>query len=482
MKRQALNPILPSYEYIPDAEPRVFGDRLYLFGSHDKFNGKKFCMNDYVCWSAPVKDLSDWRYEGILYRKNQDPMNPNGTHRLYAPDVARGPDGRYYLYYAFDLMGVIGVAVCDSPAGAYEFYGHVSHPDGRVLGGQKKSQFQFDPGAFVDDDGKIYLYSGFAPGFNLPAFLTQHKKRYTDGAFVMELEEDMKTVKGEPKRLFGQPQEAVGTEFEGHSFFEAGSMRKIGGRYYFIYSSQNNHELCYTLGASPMGPFRFGGTLVSIGDIFPHRKDHLKKALNFTGNTHGSIVEIEGQRYVFYHRQTNRHMFSRQAMAEKIDIDDDGNILQAELTSCGLNDGYLKGRGEYDAGIACHLTSRKGTRKYSLYSKLRGPFPYFTQSGEDREDHPDQYIANMRDGSTAGFKYFSIKNLKEIGVRVSSPKGGAMEVSTGPGEPPFAVIPLSPSDGVRTCSVETALPDGDHALYFRFRGRGVLNFHRFRLA
>ena len=30
-------------------------------------------MNDYVCYSAPVDDLSDWRYEGIIYHKNQDP-------------------------------------------------------------------------------------------------------------------------------------------------------------------------------------------------------------------------------------------------------------------------------------------------------------------------------------------------------------------------------------------------------------------------
>lgn len=31
----------------------MFGDRVYLYGSHDKFNGRFFCMNDYVCYSAP---------------------------------------------------------------------------------------------------------------------------------------------------------------------------------------------------------------------------------------------------------------------------------------------------------------------------------------------------------------------------------------------------------------------------------------------
>lgn len=73
MKKTMVNPYLPLWEHIPDGEPHVFGDRLYLFGSHDKFGGRKYCMKDYVCWSVPVDDLSDWRREGVIYRKKQDP-------------------------------------------------------------------------------------------------------------------------------------------------------------------------------------------------------------------------------------------------------------------------------------------------------------------------------------------------------------------------------------------------------------------------
>ena len=54
MKKQAFNPYLPSWEYVPDGEPHVFGDRVYVYGSHDRFNGETFCLNDYICWSAPV--------------------------------------------------------------------------------------------------------------------------------------------------------------------------------------------------------------------------------------------------------------------------------------------------------------------------------------------------------------------------------------------------------------------------------------------
>ena len=119
MKKQAFNPYLPSWEYIPDGEPYVFNGRVYVYGSHDFYNGYVFCMGDYVCWSAPVDDLGNWRYEGVIYKKTQDPENPDGTMCLYAPDVTVGPDGRYYLFYVLDKLPVVSVAVCDTPAGKY---------------------------------------------------------------------------------------------------------------------------------------------------------------------------------------------------------------------------------------------------------------------------------------------------------------------------------------------------------------------------
>ena len=67
-------------------------------------------------------DLGNWRYEGVIYKKTDDPFNKAGKMCLYAPDVTVGPDGRYYLYYVLDKVSVVSVAVCDTPAGKYEFY------------------------------------------------------------------------------------------------------------------------------------------------------------------------------------------------------------------------------------------------------------------------------------------------------------------------------------------------------------------------
>ena len=56
MIKQVYNPYLPLDEYIPDGEPHVFGDRIYIFGSHDREGGSTYCELDYTVYSAPVSD------------------------------------------------------------------------------------------------------------------------------------------------------------------------------------------------------------------------------------------------------------------------------------------------------------------------------------------------------------------------------------------------------------------------------------------
>ena len=186
MKKQVYNPFLPLDTYIPDGEPHVFGDRVYLFGSHDKEGGNTFCMLPYEIWSAPVGDLSDWTSKGINYRAEQDPLAAKENAYMYAPDCVQGNDGRYYLYYCLSgykgnggYSGPIGVAVCDTPDGKYEFYGHVRNADGTPL----KRFVPFDP-AVINDYGTIRLYYGtWYPFDELPRFTRPIMRRVQAGMF-----------------------------------------------------------------------------------------------------------------------------------------------------------------------------------------------------------------------------------------------------------------------------------------------------------
>lgn len=143
-----------------------------------------------------------------------------------------------------------------------------------------------------------------------------------------------------------------------HSFYEAASLRKLGNLYYFIWSSHAGHELCYATSRYVDREYTYRGVLISNGDIgIEGRKE--KDRLYPTGTNHGSIEEINGKYYVFYHRQTHNTAFSRQGCAEEITIESGGMIRQVEMTSCGLNGSPLKGEGRYPAAICCNLTNGK---------------------------------------------------------------------------------------------------------------------------
>lgn len=477
MIKQVYNPYLPLDEYIPDGEPHVFGDRVYIYGSHDKEGGYTFCMRDYVVYSAPIDDLKSWRYEGVIYKASQDPNYKNsncgncdcdnnscennsyykaedeyknvGSDELkymYAPDVVKGNDGKYYLYYCMGgdygfggYTGPISVAVCDSPSGKFEFLGHVKNKDGSTM----MKYVCFDP-AVLNDNGTIRLYYGTQYSYEEePDFLENESYINSEiemfgrtreeilsyvekgdsimGPVMLVLEDDMITVKEEAKHII--PYKVKGTTFEEHPFFEGPSMRKVGDKYYFIYSSWQNHELCYATSDYPDRDFVFGGTVVSNGDVgFNGRKT--EDRLNMTGTTHGSIVDINGEWYVFFHRLTHKSDYSRQSCAEKILIKNDGSIDQVEITSCGLNGGPLVGKGLYPAVIACNLT--QGQMPHGSNTVYGFEFPNVNHKGNER------FIAEIENDTLIGFKYFSFENVNNITVRIRFENENNKAVFNGP--------------------------------------------------
>ncbi|MGG3452361.1 family 43 glycosylhydrolase [Paenibacillus rhizolycopersici] len=472
MKKQGFNPYLPSWEYVPDGEPHVWGDRVYVYGSHDRFNGHVFCLNDYVCWSAPVEDLGDWRYEGVIYKKTDDPLNPDGRMCLYAPDVTVGPDGRYYLYYVLDKVPIVSVAVCETPAGEFEFYGYVQYADGTRLGEKAGDEPQFDPGVLTEGE-RTYLYTGFCAAGD----------RSRHGAMVTVLGPDMLTIVEEP--VFVAPSEpySKGSEFEGHAFFEAPSIRKKDDTYYLIYSSIVMHELCYATSPFPTHGFVYQGVLISNNDLHIDSYKPADKPMYYGGNNHGSIERINGKWYVFYHRHTNGTAFCRQGCIERIHFREDGTIAQAEMTSSGPNGGPLVGHGEYPAYLACHLFCKDEatyTGGFGSGAWMDSRFPKITQDGKDGDEEIG-YIANMTDSATAGFKYFDCHGIKKVKIKVRGYCQGAFEIQTAWEGPALGTIPVDFTNVWTEYTADIAIPDGIQALYFKYTGNGCADLASFAL-
>lgn len=476
MREQIFNPYLPEGQYFPDGEPHVFGDRVYVYASHDKFGGNRFCMGDYKVWSAPLDDLSAWSCNKVaLPRKNI--YNKSGYKCMYAPDCTRGADGRYYLYFCFDFENRICVAASDMPDGPFEIIGCVKHADGKLYGTKKGDVMCFDPALYTDEDGQTYLYSGFSPSLLIRTGLKLKglKNVKEVGGQVMKLKADMTTIDGEPKMSAPGRSNSAGTGFEGHEFYEASSMRKIGDRFYFIYSSVLSHELCYAVGDRPDGPFEYGGTIISNGDFGIGRAPDEPKA--YWGNNHGSAVELNGQWYIFYHRQTNKNEQTRQGCAEPIYIDGDGKIKQVQTTSCGLNGAPLKGEGTYPAYIACGLRSEAGACKCA-YGPMRrwtyGEHPCITQ------ENGRQFIQNLRRGSRADYRFFDIKGLKAFAATVRGGEG-AIEVFADGADEPFAKVPIKKTENWAQFKADCSLADGVHELKLTYNGEGACDILDFTL-
>lgn len=452
------NPYMPLWEHVPDGEPRVFeheGEkRVYVYGSHD-IERDKYCGRNYVVWSAPVTDLTNWKCHGVAYETHYDSV-------LYAPDVVKKGD-TYYMYAAEQCGSLIVVASSKTPWGPFE------NPVETKLG--------FDPGILVDDDGKVYAYWG---GCAAPCY-------------IAELADDMATIKEET--LVSNPMGHSTCPWDpiddGHislvdGFFEASSPRKVLGKYVYIFSKRyekpvpelgvfepNNGFLSYKYSDSPLGPFIGGGDISFNGGEILKDAEGVGTMTYQWGNNHGSIIEVNGKWYVFYHRQTGVNEYSRQAMLEPIDVamGSDGAIYigdvkylsgepvaskPVEMTSQGPHVNGLDAYCWISAGYACHISG----------SSVRA---YVEPSYEQRDDLSTP-VVGITNHTTVGFRYLQFGNSSpksvtavlrshkplQIQVRIDSYQGRVI-----------STLDFSGKENEITADLTTGVV-GKHAVYFEF--------------
>ena len=151
------------------------------------------------------------------------------------------------------------------------------------------------------------------------------------------------------------------------------------------------------------------------------------------------------------------------------------------MTSCGLNDGPLKGKGNYPSYIACNVYGKKGTRFLSMIKHPKSGHPYLTQEGKDREQGSDQYIANMCDGAVAGFKYFDLRETSKVRINIKGKATGIVYVSTEEGGKPVAKIQVKPCKEQPGFAADVNGLGEKEALYFSYKGTGAFNFMSFDL-
>lgn len=422
------NPYMPLWEHIPDGEPYVFEDpdqpgmlRVYVYGSHDS-RITDYCGREQVVWSASVDSLNLWRYDGEILRVDKnakgEPFDSAGTADvLFAPDVTlvTGADGKktYYLF-PNDQTGYRNALIAKSsrPDGPFEVCNWNQDNPSQVVG-----VYGFDPAVFVDDDGRVYGYWGF--GHSMAAEM--------DPVTMATVKPGTEVVDG----MIPGFQEQPGNVFR---FFEASSIRKIKDKYVFIYSRftadgefglpTTNYTLAYAYSDHPLGPWTYGGTIIDGRARDVNEQGDTIASANVSGNTHGSICEINGQWYVFYHRQSGLNEFARQAMVAPITVQvEEGaggkvRISEGEYTSEGFALDGLDPLERHSAGIACWYTGPKVAVHEWPNNTFYGSYVEAGYGTDDRFKAPYDLRNNTNDvvnntaGSIVGYKYFNFTATK----------------------------------------------------------------------
>ena len=546
----AQNPYLPLWEHLPDGEPRVFEDpdnpgkmRAYIIGSHD-VTYKSYCGNDIRIWSAPVENLTDWRDEGPVFSHYV-----NGKwDTMFAPDLVEVKDkatGKktYWLYpHSRGWRRVPMVCKGDRPDGPFTPVNLNADGTACVDG----SIIDFDPSVFIENitDRKD---PDFARGFRAYVFYGfRHSTAFEldqDNMYAVRPNTQIHDYFIPASERYGVIRDPKGTQYPAlykgqnpgeFNFFEASSIRQVGNKYVMVFSGYSgpdyglgstNSALRYAYGDSPLGPWRSGGVLVDSRGVVPNEDGTHLVGMNAAHNTHGSLQEINGQWYVFYHRPPRGFGFARQAMVAPVKIEWDKKAVAkggqvrivaydpyaknnewtaeasdgtkytgAEVTSEGFHIFGLPPYAYYSAGIACYMSNQQW---------LQDNFDVWNNSMD---------LANIPNGGIVGFKYFGFGGLAKASKGINAfngtktgdgtklclnltPKGkGAFRIhvmldgpysnATWQGKE-IAVVDVKGDAAQKAASYEVAVPaveglTGKHAIYLVIEGKGsegLLDLH-----
>ena len=441
------NPYLPLWEHLPDGEPRVFEDpdnpgkyRAYIIGSHD-VRFKSYCGADIRMWSAPVEDLTDWRDDGPIFTYNIQGQ----WDVMYAPDLVeiKGKDGKkvYYLFpHSRGHRREAMVCKGNRPDGPFTPV-NLNEDGTQTLPG---SILGFDPSIFVEEitDPKDADYeTGFrAYGFwgfqrSSAAQLDQNTMwSVRPGTDIIPYFVPASTREGQIKDPKGTTYPALYKEQNplDFNFFEASSIRKVGNKYIMIFSGYSgpeyglgntNSTLRYAYGDSPLGPWRSGGVLVDSRGVVPNHDGTKLQGTNAAHNTHGSLQEINGQWYVFYHRPPRGFGNARQAMVAPVTIKwDKKPVANGGKVTINGYDPYSKGNvwtakaSNGDEYTGAEVTSEGfqiyGMDPYKYYSA--GYACYLSNIGSQQDSWDiwqNSMPINVQGGDVIGYKYFGFGGL-----------------------------------------------------------------------
>lgn len=276
------NPVLPGYF----ADPSIVQHegKFYMYVTADPW-GTDFLS----CWVSD--DFQNWTFNKLNWPTKEACTTPfSSDSKVWAPSVIKKGDA-FYMYIS--VGSEIWCGKANHPLGPWE-----NMLEDQVMIPYDTTRFYhvIDAEAFLDDDGKAYLYWG--SGWN---WINGH-------CYVAELNDDMASFKTEP------------VEVTPTRYFEGPLMVKHNGKYYLTYSEgktmDETYEVRYAVGDNPFGPFiEAANSPVLTTD----------ENLDVYGPGHHTVFTFEGKSYILYHRHSLPFVTGtalRQTCIRELEFDD----------------------------------------------------------------------------------------------------------------------------------------------------------------
>ena len=291
------NPIIQGYF----ADPSILAvdNKQYIYATIDPWGGDSLAL-----WVSD--DFKNWVRKPLNWPTKQLCKSPASTNtKVWAPSVVLGPDKKYHMFVSVGSEVYAGVS--DHPEGPWS---NVKADGSPFISTQKAINVHtIDAEAFIDDDGKAYLYWG--SGWN-----------WKDGhCYFGELNKTMDAFTGTPKDITPP------------HYFEGPYMLKRKSKYYLMYSegkcTDSTYKVRYSTSLNPIGPWKEGKNSPILTS---NAGEHI------IGPGHHTVLKHRGKYYIIFHRiaYPPQKDLLREICISELSFDKHGNINKTLVNKNGV--------------------------------------------------------------------------------------------------------------------------------------------------
>jgi beta-xylosidase len=282
------NPLFGGF-YAADPSILKFNGYYYIYATIDPWGGDELAV-------FVTKDFGSWEQKHLNWPTKQlCTSSTSNKHKVWAPSVVQGENGKFYMYVS--VGSEVWAGVSNHPLGAWKNIKPDNSP--LISGNAFPGYHMIDAECFIDENKDAYLYWGSG-------------LEWVNGhCFAVKLKPDMFTFDGEPKDITPP------------NYFEAPFMYKRNGVYYLMYSDGKaidaTYKIRYSTSSVPFGPWKEG---INSPILFT------SKDSTTVGPGHHTIFNTNGQDYIFYHKikpQKSEYVL-RQLFIDSLNFDNKGNI------------------------------------------------------------------------------------------------------------------------------------------------------------